>query len=84
MNRFFKTPEAVYEAIRSTMDVASGYPSDQAATWFTPAVDAPRAPDDDVLLGCYEPIADEFISAGATEITESEYRGLYPEPAPRQ
>lgn len=83
MNRFFKTPEAAYEAIRARMDTASGYPSDEAETWFSPASDAPKALDGEVLLACVEPIADEFIAEGATEITESEYRELYPEPEPR-
>lgn len=84
MNRFFKTPEAAYEAVRARMDAASGYPSDEAETWFAPASEAPRAPDGDVLLACVEPIAGEFVMEGAAEITEAEYRELYPQPAPRQ
>jgi hypothetical protein len=84
MNRFFKTPEAVYEAVRARMDVNSGYPSEEAQTWFTPASDSPHAPDGEVLLACVEPIAAEFVSDGEAEITETEYRASYPEPAPRE
>lgn len=84
MNRCFKTPEAVYEDIRARMDAASGYPSDEAQTWFAPASEAPKAPDGEVLLACVEPIADEFVAEGDFEITEAGYRALYPQPAPRE
>ena len=76
MNRYFKTTEVVYEGIRNRMDLASGYPSNEAETWFTPVSEAPKAPDGEVLIACIEPIAEEFVVEGCVELTKNEYKQL--------
>lgn len=61
------------------MDKASGYPSDQAETWFAPVSDAPRDGQGNVLIAAIPEIAAQFISAGALEISEEEFRSLLPQ-----
>jgi len=73
MNRFFRaTPEA-YEAIRTAMDSASGFPNTSASTWFAPATEAPRDAEGRCLLAAIPPIASHFAVAGAEEITAEDY-----------
>lgn len=86
--RFFRSDAATYEAARSTLDAAWGFPSDAAETCITPE---PLAPHDDqgrVLLA----VNDEFcgfdavavilpamLSGGAVEeLTEAEYWASVP------
>ena len=83
MNRFFKSTEQVYEAIRAAMDAESGYPSAEAVTWFSPASEAIRDGDGLCLIAAMPEIAERFDSAGATEITEEEYQSSIPQPPPK-
>jgi hypothetical protein len=80
MNRFFHTQPEIYESIRNAMDAASGYPSTQADTWFAPIEDAPKDADGNPLIAAIEPIAAQFIAAGAEELTAEEFQALQPQP----
>jgi hypothetical protein len=80
MNRFFRATPIQYETIRARMNKASGYPSDEAETWFTPAAEAPQDSDGLVLIACIDPIAEEFEADGCEEITETTYLELLPLP----
>jgi hypothetical protein len=80
MNRFFRSTPEQHEAIRARMDAASGYPSDEAETWFTPAAEAPQDSDGLVLIACIAPIAEEFEADGCEEIAKSTYLDLLPPP----
>lgn len=79
MNRFFRTTPATYEAIRAAMDTASGYPSQQAETWFAPAEQAPRDPSGLCIIAAIPQIAQEFAAFGATEISEAEFAAIIPQ-----
>jgi hypothetical protein len=81
MNRFFRTTSATYDAIRAAMDAASGYPNDQAATWFVPASESIKDFEGNCLIAAIEPIAEQFGAAGAEELTAEEYTALIPQPA---
>ena len=79
MNKYFKTNSVTYETIRDNMDKASGYPSNEAETWFAPVTDAPLDEQGNVLIAAMPEIASQFISAGATEISEEEFQSLLPQ-----
>ena len=78
VNRFFLADPETYEAIRASMDAASGFPSAQAATWFAPADQAPRDANGQCLLAAIAPIATRFASEGAEEITAEEFATALP------
>ncbi len=78
MNKYFKTNSVTYETIRDNMDKASGYPSNEAQTWFAPASDAPMDEQGNLLIAAMPAIAEEFIKAGALEISEEEFHALLP------
>jgi hypothetical protein len=79
MNKYFKTDSVTYETIRDNMDKASGYPSNEAETWFALVTDAPMDEQGNVLIAAMPEIAEEFIKAGATEISEEEFQSIFPE-----
>jgi hypothetical protein len=76
MNRFFKTNVENYEAIRAKMDRKAGYPSSEAETWFAPMTQAPKDLDGNILIAAMPEISEEFILAGAIEISEEQYNNL--------
>lgn len=78
MNKYFKTNSVTYETIRDNMDNASGYPSNEADTWFTPVTEASMDESGNVLIAAMPIIAEEFIKAGALEISEEEFQSLLP------
>ena len=78
MNTYFKTNIETYEQIRNEMDNAFGYPNHKATTSFTPAKDALKDKDGNILIGAIQEIADEFIKVGVQQITEEEYRSNMP------
>jgi hypothetical protein len=82
MSRFFSASAETYEAIRTAMDAASGFPNAQATTWFTPAASAPRDSDGNCLIAAIPPIASHFAVAGAEEITAEDYAASFHTPAP--
>jgi hypothetical protein len=73
MNRYFKTTASKYESIRTAMDIESGYPSNEAETWFTPAQDAPKDIGGNLLIAAIPYISERFIAVGAEELSEEEY-----------
>ena len=83
MNKYFKTDSNTYETIRSAMDSASGYPNNQASTWFCSAEEAPKDSEGNCLIAAMPEIAEEFLKAGVAEISEEQYQSLLPveEPA---
>jgi len=78
MNRYFKTEFAKYEFIRQYMDTASGYPSNEATTWFVPAGEATKDKDGNILIAAMPAIAEQFIKQGVHEISEEEFQKLIP------
>jgi hypothetical protein len=78
MNTYFKTNTKTYEQIRKQMDDASGYPNNEASSWFTPAKDALKDKDGNVLIGAIQTIAQQFLKAGVEQITEEEYLSNVP------
>ena len=78
MNQFFQTNAETYESIRKNMDFISGYPSEKAETWFAPASDAAKDADGNILIAAMPIIAEQFITAGAQQINEDEYRSNLP------
>lgn len=78
MNRFFKTTEANYESVRAAMDLESGYPSNEAETWFSPAQFAPKSLDGNLLIAAMPDITARFIEAGAEELSEQQYNQELP------
>ena len=84
--RFFRSTDAVYEAIRSQLDAAYGYPNAETKTLtsITPAADAPHDPQGRVYLAIASDYCDynlpaellpQLIASGAVEeITAAEYR----------
>lgn len=78
VNRFFLANPETYEAIRSSMDSQSGFPSAQAATWFAPADQAPRDANGRCLLAAIAPIAARFATAGVEEMTAEEFATALP------
>lgn len=73
-----------YETIRAAMDAESGYPNEQAETWFTPAIEAPKDADGCCLIAAIDPIAERFASESCHELTEAEYLALIPQPEPEE
>lgn len=73
MSRFFRASAETYEAIRTAMDSASGFPNSSAATWFATASEAPRDAQGRCLIAAIPPIASHFAVAGAEEITAEDY-----------
>ena len=62
MNKYFKTNSVTYETIRDNMDKASGYPSNEAETWFAPVADAPMDDQGNVLiLQCPRLLLNSFL-----------------------
>jgi hypothetical protein len=78
VNRFFLATADRYEAIRASMDAASGFPSAQAATWFAPSTQAPRDAAGLCLLAAIPPIAEQFAAEGVEEITAEEFASALP------
>jgi hypothetical protein len=78
MNTYFKTNIETYEQIRNEMDNAFGYPNHKATTSFTPATEALKDKNGDVLIGVIQVIAEQFLKAGVQQITEEEYRSNMP------
>ena len=78
MNRYFKTDSVSYETIRDKMDKNSGYPSNEAQTWFAPASNAPIDEQGNALIAAMPAIAEEFIKSGVQEISEAEFQRLLP------
>jgi hypothetical protein len=84
--RFFRSTDAVYEAIRSQLDAAYGYPNAETKTLtsITPAADAPHDPQGRVYLAISADYCDynlpadllpQLLAGGAVEeITEAEYQ----------
>lgn len=62
------------------MDAASGYPNDQAATWFVPAAECLKDAQGNCLIAAIPQIAERFQAAGGEEITLEEYQNLLPQP----
>ena len=79
--RYFKAISQNYESIRKKMDFQSGFPSAQAATWFSPAADAPKDACGLCLIAAIAPIAERFAAEGAEEITAEEFAAALPPPA---
>jgi len=77
MNRFFRLTASAYESVRTEMDTESGYPNEQADTWFTPAADAPKDENGNCLIAAIPPVADRLAQAGE-EISEEQYQAALP------
>ena len=77
MNRFFRISIPSYESIRNQMDIESGYPNEQAETWFTPAVDCQKDADGTCLIAAIPPIADRMAELGE-ELTQEQYDAALP------
>lgn len=78
MNKYFRILPEKYEQIRLAMDAESGYPNEQADTWFGPASEAPKASDGTCLIAAIEPIAQRLIAEACDEITEEQYQSSLP------
>jgi hypothetical protein len=77
MNRFFRISIPSYESIRNQMDEESGYPNEQAETWFTPAADCQKDADGNCLIAAIPPIADRLAEVGE-ELTQEQYEAALP------
>lgn len=73
MNRFFLITSASLDFIRAEMDSESGYPNEQADTWFSPASDCPKDKDGNCLLACIQEIAERIAPVAIKELTQAEY-----------
>lgn len=78
MNRFFRLTASAYESVRAEMDTESGYPNEQADTWFTPAADAPKDENGNCLIAAIPPVADRLAEVGE-EISEEQYQAALPQ-----
>jgi hypothetical protein len=89
--RYFRSTEQVYEAIRAQLDAAWGHaPGGGTETCYEPAVTAPHDPEGRVLLAVraafceYPAVAEllpDLLAGGAVEeISESQYRAALPQP----
>jgi hypothetical protein len=76
IQKYYRATSETYEAIRSAMDGASGYPSTISETWFVPATDAPTDSEGNCLIAAIAPIADQFAIIGAEELTAEEFAAL--------
>lgn len=81
MNNFFRVSLSDYESVRNQMDLESGYPNEQAETWFTPASDCQRDADGNCLIAAIQPIADRLAQVGE-ELTQEQYEAALPVVAP--
>jgi len=81
MNRFFLVAPPAYESIRNQMDAESGYPNEQAKTWFTPAADCRKDSDGNCLIAAIPPIADRLAEVGE-ELTQEQHEAALPVVAP--
>ena len=77
MNLFFRLNFTAYESVRNEMDTESGYPNEQADTWFTPAADAPKDENGNCLIAAIPPVADRLAEVGE-EISEEQYQAALP------
>jgi len=77
MNRFFRLNLSAYESTRNHMDTKSGYPNEQAETWFTPAADCQKDADGNCLIAAIPPIADRLAEVGE-ELTQEQYEAASP------
>ena len=77
MNHFLRIAPSAYESIRKAMDAESGYPNEQAETWFTPASDCQRDADGNCLIAAIPPIADRLAGVGE-ELTQEQYEAALP------
>ena len=94
--RFFRSTDAVYDAIRSQLDEAYGYPNAETKTLtsITPAADAPHDAQGRVYLAISSDYCDytlpaellpQLLASGAVEeITEVEYLAAIMPPDPLQ
>ena len=78
MNRFFRISSTTYESVRNQMDAESGYPNEQADTWFTPATDCQKDANGNCLIAAIPPIADRLAEVGE-ELTQEQYEAALPE-----
>ena len=78
MNQYFKITPSAYESIRNQMDAKSGYPNNQAETWFTPASDCQKDSDGNCLIAAIPPIADRLAEVGE-ELTQEQYEAALPQ-----
>ena len=78
MNRFFLITPASLDFIRAEMDSISGYPNEQAETWFSPASDCPKDKDGNCLLACISEIAKRIAPVAIRELTQEEYEAELP------
>lgn len=90
--RFFRSEDATYEAVRQHLDAAWGHPNDQAKTCVEPAATAPHDADGRVVLAVNEEfcgypavaqVLPSLLASGAVEeITPEQYAAaMPPEPA---
>lgn len=89
-HRFFKASSEVYDAMRSQIDAAWGYPTIHTQTCIPSAADQHKATDGDCVLGVkaewceWEPVAtllpQMLSSSQIEEISESEYWAEMPTP----
>lgn len=89
-HRFLKATPAVYEAMRSQIDAAWGYPTEYTETCMPPASSQHKASDGDCIIGVkaewceWEPVAtllpQMLSSSQIEEISESEYWAEMPTP----
>lgn len=73
MNSFFLITPASLDFIRAEMDSESGYPNNEADTWFSPASDCPKDKDGNCLLACIPEIAERIAPVAIKELTQAEY-----------
>jgi hypothetical protein len=77
MNNFFRVSLSNYESVRNQMDSESGYPNEQAETWFTPAADCQKDAIGNCLIAAIQPIADRLAQVGE-ELTREQYEEALP------
>ena len=78
MNRFFIITPASLDFVRAEMDSESGYPNEQADTWFSPASDCPKDKNGNCLLACIPEIAERIAPVAIKELTQAEYEAELP------
>lgn len=78
MNRFFLITSASLDFTRAEMDSESGYPNNDAETWFLPSSDCPKDKDGNCLLACILEIAERIAPVAIKELTQAEYEAELP------
>lgn len=78
MNRFFLITSASLDFIRAEMDSESGYPNQEADTWFSPASECPKDKDGNCLMACIPEIAERIAPVAIKELTQAEYEAELP------